>query len=113
VTVGATLFWLAFEPTTYTLPRSRAAWNTPSPAASAFWNSTSAPRPIWASACSFPALTSSQLPMNADSTRTRGLDARAPAEKAAKLAFTGGSSVPPITPTTFVRVIRPANTPAR
>ena len=57
---------------------SRAAWNTPSPAASAFWKMTSALRPICASACSLPALTSSQLPMYEVSTVTRGFTAFAP-----------------------------------
>ena len=56
VTSGATAFWFAFEPMTQTPLRSRAAWKTPSPAASAFWKMTSARWPIWAIACSLPAL---------------------------------------------------------
>ncbi len=62
ITSGATSFWLALEPKARIF-FSRAAWNTPNPAASAFWKIRSAPRAICASACSLPALTSSQLPM--------------------------------------------------
>jgi hypothetical protein len=82
VTSGATLFWSLFDPKTRTPLDCRAAWNTPRPAASAFWKMTSAPRPICASACSRPAPTSSQLPTYEESTRTFGLVARAPCSKA-------------------------------
>ena len=91
---------------------SRAAWNTPSPAASAFWKMTSTPRAICASACSFPALTSSQLPTYDVTTVTFGLTDFAPAAKASKLSFTGGSSVPPMVPRTLDLVTDAAMVPA-
>src|SRR5688572_6321718 len=113
VTSGATLFWSALAPITYADLASRAAWKTPSPAASAFWKITSVWRPIWASACSFPALTSSQLPTYDTAIPMRGFTDRAPAAYAAKLRFTGGSSVPPIAPMAADLVIPAARIPAR
>src|SRR5260221_307477 len=65
------------------------------------------------SVCSFPALTSSQFPMYDLRMRTDGLAARAPFSKATKLSFTGGNSVPPITPRIPVFDRLPATRPAR
>ena len=72
----------------------------------------SAPCAIWASACSLPALTSSQLPTYDVITVTFGLTDLAPRSKARKLVFTGGSSVPAMRPSLFDLVRAPAIMPA-
>src|ERR1700748_3225587 len=74
---------------------------------------TSTPCASCASACSLPALTSSQLPMYDDTTLIAGFAACAPCSNALKLSTTGGSSCPPITPILFVLVIDAASRPAR
>ena len=113
VTSGATPFWSELEPNDERLLRlARRLEDAESRGVGVLEDDVGAAADL-RERLLLPALTSSQLPMYELSTTIPGFDRLRARVNAAKLSFTGGSSVPPMTPMTFDFVIAPASMPAR